>query len=147
MLEAPLCPICSAAPFQCDHEVLRWWYSGSEYEDSFLEAAVREFSRVVEERLQLAWRRKETPTSPLLKGAYEVGLEFSGEDYEPWELLAEAGEQIQEYVLATLRVLPGVVEQEDGETLVFYSTDRNRVRNELADRTRVLEIEMAKEPE
>lgn len=140
--DSPLCPLCSAAPFCCDHGVLRWSHLGFDYEESGLERMARAFEETVNDRLVVAWERAVPPEDPVLRQAYEEGIQELGEEWDPEDALYEVSDLLHEYVTETLRTLPGVVVEDDGTTMIFYSVDRDRVWNALDDRIRALEIEM-----
>ena len=59
---SPLCPLCSAEPYRCDHAVLRWSHLTGEHEESWLEKLAKAFEETVRERLVVAWERGVPPT-------------------------------------------------------------------------------------
>lgn len=82
------------------------------------------------------------PQDPVLRQAYEAGVVTLGEEWEPDDVLSEVHSVPHEYVLETIQTLPGIVVEDDGATMIFYSADRDRVWNALDDQIRALEIEM-----
>lgn len=54
-LDTPLCPLCSAEPYRCEHAVLRWSHLAGEYEESGLEKLALAFEQTVRDRLLDAW--------------------------------------------------------------------------------------------
>ena len=125
MTVPPLCPICSAESFQCDHEGLRWSLYAGEYEESPLAHDAVLLGRAVEALLKDCWARGRPPSDPWLLPGYQEGLELIGDDLSADDALFEISLDGTGYALEFFEHLPEVIAEDECESGHTTTTRRN----------------------
>ena len=155
MPSASVCPICSAPPYGCDHDGLRWSYIAGEFEECLLVPDAMRLAQAVDALLLDCWARQREPSDPQLVDSYREGLALIGEDFTADDALFGVSCNGTDYARGFIEELPGVVMEEEFDsafggaleatTQVFWVRDLDAVRDAIEDRVRALEIEMARE--
>jgi hypothetical protein len=150
--ENDLCPICSAGIAECEHEIVRWSLYASEFEPSALLDDVLTLNDVLFKFLEHCRRMGRVPTSPEIKGLYNLSVAegwIDSDDEIEDRALPKAG---VDAVLGVIGELPGVDDLIEGvpsqqQTRVLWARDAQAVRERIQQWVREMEIEVDRREE
>lgn len=139
-MDAEVCPICSAGMAECGHEIVRWSYYVSEWEESALLKEAQALALAIHQLLLKCAVAGRQPRPNELWELYQESIE---------ELLEQEGDagypelEVIQFALESIAALPGVVAREEGEqpTLVLWANDPQQVRADVQGLIRKYELE------
>ena len=147
-LNSDTCPICSAAMYGCDHEILRWSLYASEFEESPLDADAIALARAIAMLVRHcgAVRRRLPDFLPI----GEIDLSEHAEQDDTIDDLEWNASTGVVPALTMIGKIPGVRVTDDASrsgqpATSYWAADARPVRMQILDWIRACEIDLARE--